>query len=234
MTRAHPVFGVGPGNWPVVYPKYASRNDPSLSQDEGLTSNPWPSSDWVAFLSERGVIGFGLLLAAMFGLLGRAVRDIGGRDSRDPEGVLTAIALVGTLAATAVVGAFDAVLLLGLPAFFFWTLAGALVPPAKSDARISKAAKIGAGVMLVVVSIGVLRSATQLAAMGVYSSSTRLSALEQSASLDPGNYRIRMRLAQAYVARGDCTRARAQARAARDLFPNAGEPKRILAACGAR
>src|SRR5437868_3996851 len=30
MTEVHPVFGVGPGNWPVVYPKYASRGDPSM------------------------------------------------------------------------------------------------------------------------------------------------------------------------------------------------------------
>src|SRR5262249_28051144 len=42
MTEVRPMFGVGPGNWPVVYPRYASRNDPSLTQDEGTTANPWP------------------------------------------------------------------------------------------------------------------------------------------------------------------------------------------------
>ncbi len=75
MTAARPVLGVGPGNWAVVYPKYATHNDPSMSQEGGLTSNPWPSSDWVAYLSERGVVGFALLLSAMIGLVWRALRD---------------------------------------------------------------------------------------------------------------------------------------------------------------
>ena len=135
MLRSNPLLGVGPGNWPVVYPKFASKNDPSLSQEDGMTSNPWPSSDWVAFLSERGVVGFALLLAAMFGLFVRAVRDLGSQQTRDPERVLTAVALVGTLAATAVVGAFDAVLLLAAPAFIVWTLAGVLVRRARASSR---------------------------------------------------------------------------------------------------
>ena len=58
------------------------------------------------------------------------MRDIWTGYARDAERVLTAIALVGTLAAAAVVGAFDAVLLVAVPAFFVWTLAGALSPPA--------------------------------------------------------------------------------------------------------
>src|SRR5207248_1847671 len=115
-----------------AYPKYASRNDPSLSQDEGTTANPWPSSDWVAYLSERGVVGLGLLLLAALGLLGRALGDLRrartAGEIRDPERVLTAVALVGTLIATLIVGAFDAVLLVPVPAFFVWTLAGALSP----------------------------------------------------------------------------------------------------------
>lgn len=235
MMRAYPVLGVGPGNWPVAYPKFASRNDPSLSQEDGLTSNPWPSSDWVAYLSERGVLGFGLLLALMLGLFGRTVRDLGRQQSRDPERVLTAIALVGTLAATAVVGAFDAVLLLALPAFFVWALAGALAPPGSGGITISSGVR-GVGTLLVIVcgAIAISRSATEVAAMSAFSASTRASALERAATLDPGSYRLRLRLAEAYVARGDCTHARPQARAARDLFPNAAEPKRILASCGGR
>ena len=45
----------GPGNWAVVYPKFASHGDPSLGTD-GMTANPWPSSDWMTFLSERGLV----------------------------------------------------------------------------------------------------------------------------------------------------------------------------------
>lgn len=235
MAAAHPLFGVGPGNWPVVYPKFASRNDPSMSQDSGLTSNPWPSSDWMAILSERGGLGFAALVLTLFALFVRAIRDLRADSTHDPERVLTAIALVGTLVATVVVGAFDAVLLLGAPAFFVWTLAGALSPPGTGgfviDTGVSELAPA------IVLGLGVLtvgRSATQLAAMSTINASTRTAALERAAVLDPGSYRIRMRLTQAYLARGDCHAARSQARVARELFPSAGEPKRDLAACSGR
>lgn len=239
LTAAHPVFGVGPGNWAVAYPKYASRNDPSMAQEDGTTANPWPSSDWVAYLSERGVLGFGLLLLAAVGLMGRALRDLRrartSGQTQDPERVLTAIALVGTLITTLIVGAFDAVLLVAVPAFFVWTLAGALSPADSGGMELEpRGGWLSAALVCALAVIIVGRSAAQLAAITVFSTSSRLSAFERAAHLDPGSYRIRTRLAQAYLARGDCTQARAQARAARDLFPNAGEPRRLLSACGSR
>lgn len=235
MALAHPVLGVGPGNWAVAYPKYASKNDPSLSQDAGLTSNPWPSSDWVAYLSERGLVGFGLLLLAMLGLAWRALRDLWRGMPGDAEGVLTAIALVGTLAATAVVGAFDAVLLIAVPTFFVWTLAGSLAPPVDGGLRIERGlpgmatvALIGAGGVVIARSVG------QLAAIALFSTSSRVATWNRASWFDPGNYRIHTRVAQAYLSRGDCARARPHARAARALYPNAAEPRRQLAACGSK
>ena len=66
MAAAHPILGVGPGNWPVDYPGHAARYDPSLDNNEaGMTTNPWPSSDWVAFISERGFAAAVLLGIAM-------------------------------------------------------------------------------------------------------------------------------------------------------------------------
>jgi O-antigen ligase len=234
MLRGDPLLGVGPGNWPVVYPKYASKNDPSLSQDDRMTSNPWPSSDWVAFVSERGLLGFALLVGAFFGMFVRAVRDLGGT-ARDSGRVLTAIVLVGTLAATAVVGAFDAVLLLAAPAFIVWALAGALAPPAKTKLTLPGVARLPIMAAVAVLgSIATVRSALQVAAMGIYSDNARLSNLDRSVILDPGSYRLQLRLAEAYVNRGDCIRARPHARAARDLFPNAAAPKRIIASCSGR
>jgi O-antigen ligase len=234
MARAHPIFGVGPGNWPVVYPKYASRNDPSMSQEDGVTSNPWPSSDWVAFLAERGAIGFVLLLLAMFGLMWRAVRELWS-SARDPERVITALALIATLIATAVVGAFDAVLLLAVPTFFVWTLAGALSPPVSGRTHVQRGVK--RLVPVAVLALGILtvaHSAFQLAAMSVVHASTRTAMLETASFLDPGSYRIHMRLAQGYVNRGSCSSARGHARAARALMPNASEPRRYLVMCGGR
>ena len=149
--------------------------------------------------------------------------------------MLAAITLVGTLVATVVVGAFDAVLLLGAPAFFVWTLAGALSPPAAGGFAVeSGVPELGPALVF---GLGVLaagRSAAQLAAMSTFSASTRPAALERAVMLDPGSYRIRMRLAQSFLARGECARARGDARAAHGLFPSAGEPKRDIAACDGR
>src|SRR5207248_5814402 len=111
MALADPILGVGPGNWSVAYPRYASHGDPSLSSvDEGLTSNPWPSSDWAAFATERGLPAAVLLILIFVALLGLAAWH--GRVGRGTDTVLGAFALAATVIVTLVVGAFDAVLLL--------------------------------------------------------------------------------------------------------------------------
>jgi hypothetical protein len=187
----------------------------------------------VAYLSERGGIGFGLLLLTMFALLGRAIRELRTPEGHNPERVLTALALIGTLIATAVVGAFDAVLMCAVPTFFVWTLAGALSPPVTGRMHLSRGVREFAPVVvagLAFITIG--RSAAQLSAMSIFSTSTRTTTLERASLLDPGSYRIHMRLAQAWVGRGNCQRARPHARAARRLMPNAGEPRRYIAMCG--
>jgi O-antigen ligase len=73
MAKANPIFGVGPGNWPVRYVRFAPANDRSLT-DDGMTANPWPSSDWVAFVSERGFVAAVALLLAFVTLFFRAFR----------------------------------------------------------------------------------------------------------------------------------------------------------------
>jgi O-antigen ligase len=239
MTAAHPVLGVGPGNWPVVYPRYASRGDPSLAQEEGTTANPWPSSDWIAYMSERGVIGLAALAVVLVGLLRRALSDV--RFPRpvsempESDRVVMSIALVGTLGAAIVVGSFDAALIIAVPAYFTWTLAGALAPP--SDRTIVARPwlkRVAIGVTAFCGSFAVARSAGQLAAIATFGADSHIGTIERAAWLDPGSYRIHLKLAQAYVARGECARARPEARTARALFPNAAEPKRVLAECGAR
>src|SRR5207248_3075156 len=77
MALHHPLFGAGPGNWPAGYPAHATRNDPSMNESEpGMTSNPWPSSDWIACVSERGFIAFVLFALILLGLAVNAVRQL--------------------------------------------------------------------------------------------------------------------------------------------------------------
>src|SRR6185369_4314710 len=109
MSLHHPLLGVGPGNWAVIYPKFASNGDPSLTED-GMTANPWPSSDWMTFVSERGLLAFVFLALAVVSLIVDAIRAL--REPGDSEQAIHAWALLGTLAVLLVVGTFDAVLLL--------------------------------------------------------------------------------------------------------------------------
>ena len=128
MTRAHPVLGVGPGNWAAEYPAFAPRTDPSISDATGMTANPWPSSDWVAAISERGVPAFMALVLLVLALLWHGWRGWSDAvfSSRERIGALAgaSVVLIG-----AIQGLFDAVTLLALPAIVLWGTAGALVPP---------------------------------------------------------------------------------------------------------
>ena len=191
MSARHPLLGVGPGNWAVEYPRFAARDDPSLSSD-GTTANPWPSSDWMTFVSERGVGSFILLALAMMALFVDGLRAV--RDGRTPEERLSACTLLGTLSIGTRTVAIAAVGVIG--------------------------------------AFALSRSASQLSAMSIFSTTSRLTRLEQASTLDPGSYRIHMRLAEGYARRGNCTRVIAHAVPARRLFPNAPQPRRLLAACG--
>ncbi|HET8774537.1 MAG TPA: O-antigen ligase family protein [Thermoanaerobaculia bacterium] len=251
MAAAHPLLGVGAGNWPVRYPEFAARNDGSLNDSEpGTTFNPWPSSDWVAFVSERGFAAAALLGAVFVVLFARAWRCLRG------EGSWEAATLMATIAAAGVAGAFDAVLLLALPAFLVWCALGVLectetagVSPAEPAAsrrwRTGEDAASGewparggetpprqpAGrrrsilqVAIVLVSlVGVIRSTSQLIAMEIYATRGDRASLERAARIDPGNYRVRLRLAR----KGRC----AHALAARGLFPNAEAAKAAARRC---
>jgi O-antigen ligase/polysaccharide polymerase Wzy-like membrane protein len=235
MTLGNPLLGVGPGNWAVAYPRYASRGDASISSvDDGMTSNPWPSSDWVAFAAERGAVATALLALTFVAFLALAVWHA--RVARGSESVLGAFALAATAIVTLVVGAFDAVLLLAPPTLFVWLLLGVYAEPvAVSVSRPTLTTGVRQWAPVLVFALGVIavgRSALQVAAMATYSASTRQSALERAALYDPGSYRIHIRLAESYLNAGRCDRARSAARSARDLYPMASTPRQLLAECG--
>jgi len=232
MALDHPVLGVGPGNWPVHYPKYMSPGDPSFDADDDIPTNPWPSSDWMAMLSERGLPA-ALLLFAVGGsiALGAWARVRSDRRRMPALGDLTTVA---TLIALFVVGAFDAVLLLPAPAFFAWTAVGALATSARPirEVILTPTGRRRLAVAVVLVGGGLLlHSASQIAAMALAGGRSR-EALELAAKVDPGSYRIHMLLATGWRAEGRCDRARPHAERARDLFPNHPAPRVVLRACG--
>jgi O-antigen ligase len=223
LAAHHPLFGVGPGNWPVRYPGAVPANDPSLNDSEpGTTANPWPSSDWIAFVTERGPLATALLALAFLSIASGGLRQL--RNAVDFESALSAVALLGVLVATGVAGAFDAVLLVALPAMLVWLAIGSLHVAASSQTHFSRAAIL---LTIALSALGAFRSAAQLAAMHQYETRTDRAALERASRLDPGNYRLHLRLARSGKRAQRCEHARA----AHDLFPSAQAAKELSRRC---
>jgi hypothetical protein len=220
-----PLLGVGPGNWAVVYPAFAVRDDPSLDQSEaGVTSNPWPSSDWIACLAERGLAATVLLALALLSIAAAGLRQL--RRAASVEEALAAMALLGTLAAAGVAGTFDAVLLLAVPALLVWATLGALLQDEAANSAAARWPRMALAMMLLLSAAGVYRSTMQLVVMKAYVAHSDRASLDRASSLDPGNYRLQLRLAR-MGGRSRC----AHARAARELFPNAAAARAAAAGC---
>ena len=235
MVTSHPILGVGPGNWSVVYPSVSPKNDPSLNRDDGMTANPWPSSDWITFLSERGPVASLLLLLALLSLGVKGWRWW--RESAQRAQNLEPLALPALLLAGMVCGSFDAVLVLPVPALYVWAAAGLLAAPEAGGRIIELDDRRRRRLVIafaVVAALFTTRSALQAGAMEVYDQAWKVSDAERAARLDPGSYRIRIFLAQRYFARGDCPHVLDHARAANRLYPSAPRPQRLIRACGGR
>jgi O-antigen ligase len=230
MAQGAPVLGIGPGNWPVHYPEHAAPRDPSLSgSTPGTTSNPWPSSDWVAFVSERGVLATLLLMLVFISLAYGAFRRLLATAER--EAALAGTATVAVIAALLVAGLFDAVLLLAWPAFITWAALGALSPAGTAGLPLPPAVRTTAFALVVAaVAAGALRSTAQLTGMGIYAQRTDTAWLTRAARIDPGNYRIRVRLARPGTGLPRAARCE-HAHAAHALFPNAREARTLSRGC---
>jgi O-antigen ligase len=231
MATANPVFGVGPGNWPVRYTKFAPGGDPSIA-DDGMAANPWPSSDWAAYVSERGFIPAIALVFAFAALFIGAFR--GWPEITEPDGVLARLLLAGTIVATAVVSAFDAVLLLAAPALLVWTILGASAGARHRGRQVSLSSRewtIGMAAILLIAVASIIRGATQVRAMSAVGQGGQTAGWVRGAAWDPGSYRINLKVAQLYARRGKCKSARPYAERASHLFPNAPVAKRLVRQC---
>jgi hypothetical protein len=126
-------------------------------------------------------------------------------------------------------GLFDAVLLLALPTFIVWPALGALgtpehFPEAAPQRGVRGIVIIGA---LVLAGAGLARSAAQLTAMQMFADGGSRAALSRAAMIDPGNYRLQLRLARGGKRDVRCEHARA----AHELYPNASAAKELARGC---
>jgi hypothetical protein len=232
LSAAHPLLGVGPGNWAVVYPKFAPPSDPSLAETTGMAANPWPSSDWVAALSERGIAAFLAFVAFVVLLLGAALKARYAPLS-SPSERLAAIAGGGVLLIAALEGAFDAVLLLPTPLIVVMAAAGALIAPGAErrvlSATVGRKLLFG-GAFTAFALLACVLGDRRIEAMRLYEVGTS-AAIESALSKDPGSYRIQMRAADYFASRNQCVKARTHALTARELFPYSPAPRHVLSQC---
>ncbi|MEI2719169.1 MAG: O-antigen ligase family protein [Gemmatimonadales bacterium] len=225
LAAAHPVLGVGPGNWPIRYGDVAPPNDPTWVWGDAIPINPWPSSDWMALISERGVFALAGSLLLGLALAWRAF----GRLQRAGDDALRGAAALGVLAATAVVGAFDAVLLLPVPLLFVALAIGALTAPAETPEELAAPSRWRVALPLLLMLVSA-RSVEQTAAYLVAGSGRETNRMVWAARLDPTSYPLRIALAS----RLPCARARSHARAALALAPEWPASRNAAARCGVR
>jgi tetratricopeptide (TPR) repeat protein len=61
MWAAHPVFGTGPGTFHIYFPKYASKELRNIWPESGNIIND-AHNEYIQYLTETGIIGFGIFL----------------------------------------------------------------------------------------------------------------------------------------------------------------------------
>ncbi|HEY8309164.1 MAG TPA: hypothetical protein VIG47_01345, partial [Gemmatimonadaceae bacterium] len=77
-----------------------------------------------------------------------------------------------------------------------------------------------------------LRSLSETMAMQAFSTGERLSRVQRAAALDPGSYRIQLRLAVLELNSNGCRTALPHARRAAAMLPAAYVPRSIIRRCG--
>lgn len=229
LVREDPVLGVGPGNWMVAYPRVTTPGDPSYAGSEPIPTNPWPSSDWMAYLSERGVIGTSLLLFAGIACALTAIRRI--LLLRPISAALDGIVALATLIGAAVTGMFDAVLLLAAPSLFLWAILGATLPataPLRQRELSRRQQRVASAAVISLLAVFTIDSAGGVAAIVIAGNGRERTKVERALRYDPGNHRLHLVLSR----RGPCSSRVPHAQAARALLPEHPAPREALRACG--
>jgi O-antigen ligase len=251
MVREHPIVGVGPGNWPVMFPRYA---EPGATRDGVLSASLAPRqahNDILERTAESGILGLAALglLAAGATMAVRRRLQTGDADTRT-----TAAAAGGALVALVALSAASFPLEMPAPIALAGVALGlvvvdtrgsqrpAAVPlPENADARATKRAIDGAtiAVGLALISCAVVRGERSVRSSWWLASAERamhrdhgspgadaeaLEALRRSLDAQPDDYRALLRMAQVLLRQHRSTESAFAARRALDLelyAPNA-------------
>lgn len=236
MIAAYPWFGVGPGNWSAGYVLHARSPDPSYQPGAPQPVNRLPNSDLLGHLSERGMLGFLPLVAAVAFLIATALGRLrvyraGGSDFEERR--LSWLTL-SAMAALITMGLVDAVVLRPEPAVFASVLFGMYGLDRGHPLNVTpKTRTLLAQTFALVCTFSVMRSLGASHAMSLADRSDAPS-LERAYGMDPGNFVLAGRAAFKYALLGNCSKARDLARAARANFPEVPEAESAIAECERR
>jgi len=213
IVRDHPILGVGPGNWTVVYAAYAGSADPSNRPGQIWQTPARSTNDWLGIAAERGLPGLVLLLLALAATARAAWRSFG-----EANGFVLPITLVILM----VVGTFDGVLQLPFPVFWLFTLFGTLMPDERPVATatlgITTRAVLLAGIFAC--ALPILRiTLDQVCAQPMLASETGVDDLERVSPLLPENPRFHAYAAIRWEHAGHCDRALEHCEVALRLSP---------------
>jgi O-antigen ligase len=235
IARDNPLLGVGPGNWTVEYPRYATRGDPNLIP--GPASAPrLPLNDWLGTLSESGApVLLGVAWLALLVAWPAAVAL--GRARRTGRTRTADVALLSLLAGVVVLGSLDAVMQSPLGPVVVATLVAVL---ARRTAGVSAprlpawAGRVGVAAMVAGSLFLATLSARRLSAAMLYGDDPAPAAFRAAAAIDPSDFTAQFFAGYAYARAGDCRAAAPYLRAAEALQPSARSVRIVARGCVSR
>jgi O-antigen ligase len=210
MVADHPLVGVGPGNWPVVFPRYA---EPGATRDGVLSAARAPRqahNDLLERAAETGIPGLlalGLLAAGVATAARRRLRE-GDHDTR-----MTAAAATGALVALGVLSfasfplEMPGTLALGGLALGLVAAEAPLAAPSPRPSALAYGAVAGALVMVLCAVVRAERGVRSSRCLGAAERSMRrdrgpagaadaLEYLRRTLEFAPNDYRAHLRTAQ--------------------------------------
>ncbi len=203
MATAHPVLGVGPGNWAGAYPSFATATDPTVGDGPWPTTR-LPNSDLLGFLAERGFPAFALLVL----LVALCVRRGGWR-------------VTATLGAWLVMGSLDAVLTVPPHLLFVACVVGGSLGAAPQPVAGGLGARIRHAALALALGAAAFGALQRVRAFAIIVEPYGIEELERAARLDPGDVALRLVLAEDWIAAGRCDRAVPHLRTVRRYSPSA-------------
>ena len=199
MGLAHPLLGVGPGNWSGAYLGFARPHDPTVR--EGVFSvNRLANGDISAFFAEQGVLG--LLLAAALVLTVLRSRT-GTKQDRIARAELACV--------LAIVASLDAVLTTPMALAFVAIAVGACTPDDSSKLAPPRFVHL----VLATCTLATVLATARLTSAALAANATSADARRTALTLDPGEMDGRLLLADELVQNGRCEDAMSEIRVVR-------------------